>query len=108
MAASVRAGRIVQMPTQPTLSDGTAGGIEEGSITFEICRDLVDDWVEVPEEAIARAMRHCIEQEHMLVEGSAGVAVAAVSQLGESLRGRQVAIVLCGANVSIEPLRAVL
>ena len=108
MAASVRAGRIVQMPTQPTLSDGTAGGIEEGSITFEICRDLVDDWVEVPEEAIARAMRHCIEQEHMLVEGSAGVAVAAVSQLGESLRARQVAIVLCGANVSIEPLRAVL
>jgi threonine dehydratase len=96
------------MPTQPTLSDGTAGGIEEGSITFGICRDLVDEWVEVPEDAIARAMRHCIEHEHMLVEGSAGVALAASWQAAESLRGQNVAIVLCGANVSTETLRAVL
>lgn len=108
MAASVHAGQIVEMPTTPTLSDGTAGGIEEGSITFELCRDLVDEWVEVPEDAIARAMRHCIEQEHMLIEGSAGVAVAAAWKVAESLRGQTVAIVLCGANVSAERLGAIL
>jgi threonine dehydratase len=108
MAASVHAGHIVEIPTTPTLSDGTAGGIEEGSITFDLCRDLVDEWVEIPEDEIAQAMRHCIEQEHMLVEGSAGVAVAAAWQVAESLRGQTVAIVLCGANVSAERLRQVL
>lgn len=107
MAASVRAGHIVEMPSQPTLSDGTAGGIEADSITFEACRNLVDHWVEVPEDEIAKAMRHCVEQEHMLIEGSAGVAVAAAWKLAE-LRGGRVAIVLCGANVSAEKLRSVL
>lgn len=108
MSASVRAGHIVEMPTKPTLSDGTAGGIEADSITFDVCRDLVDEWVDVPEDEIARAMRHCLEHEHMLVEGSAGVAVAAARQVAASLGGRRVAIVLCGANVSAEKLGRVL
>lgn len=41
MRASVTAGRIVPeggYTELPTLSDGTAGGIEEGSLTFEACR----------------------------------------------------------------------
>src|SRR5262245_17913012 len=38
MAESIRAGRIIEMDSAPTLSDATAGGIEEGAITFELCR----------------------------------------------------------------------
>lgn len=108
MAASVRAGHVVEMPVQPTLSDGTAGGIEADSITFAPCHDLVDEWVEIPEEDIATAMRHCIEVEHMLAEGSAGVAVAACRALGDTLRGAATCVVLCGANVSAEKLKSVL
>ena len=40
---------------QATLSDGTAGGVESGSLTVEVC-GLVDEWVAVKEEDIARAM----------------------------------------------------
>jgi len=108
MAASVRAGHVVDMTVQPTLSDGTAGGIEADSITFAPCRGLVDEWVEIPEDDIATAMRHCIEVEHMLVEGSAGVAVAACRTLHDSLRDCTTCVVLCGANVSAEKLKSVL
>ncbi|MEI2785263.1 MAG: pyridoxal-phosphate dependent enzyme [Candidatus Nanopelagicales bacterium] len=45
MAASVQAGAIIDIETSPTLSDGTAGSIEPGSITYPLCRDLVDEWV---------------------------------------------------------------
>lgn len=38
MAESVKTGDIVDMESLPTLSDGTTGGIEPGSITFELCR----------------------------------------------------------------------
>ncbi len=107
MAKSVSAGRIVEMPTKPTLSDGTAGGIEADSITFVPCRDLVDEWIEVAEDEIARAMRHCIEAEHMLVEGSAGVAVAALQRL-RIAPDEHAVVVLCGANVSAARLRSVL
>ena len=108
MAESVRAGRVLDLPSQPTLSDGTAGGVEADSITFGLCRDLVDEWVTVGERAIATAMRQGIEDEHMLLEGSAGVAMAALSARADALRGQRVAVVLCGANVSAERLREVL
>ena len=41
MIQSVKAGKILDIPSLPTLSDGTAGGVEEGAITFDLCRALV-------------------------------------------------------------------
>ena len=108
MARSVEAGRIVDMDSLPTLSDGTAGGIEPGAITFELCQQLVDEFVLVSEEEIAAAMRMFIEAHHMLIEGAAGVAVAAYLKQQQALRGQRVAIIICGANISIETLKTVL
>lgn len=108
MAASVNAGRILDLPIQPTLSDGTAGGLEAGAITFELCRTLVDQYVLVSEAEIAAAMRLIIETQHLLIEGAAGVAVAAYLKLCDSFRGRQVAILLCGANIGLDTLRQIL
>jgi threonine dehydratase len=107
MMESVRAGHIVDIPSEPTLSDGTAGGVESDSVTFDLCRELVDQWIEVPEAEIALAMRHSVEVEHMLIEGAAAVALAAVVGRRLAPRGRTV-VVLCGANVSADRLKSVL
>ena len=106
MIESMRAGRVVEIPSLPTLSDGTAGGIELDTLTFDLCRSVVDDWIEIDEGEIAAAMRHAIEVEHMLVEGSAGVAIAALNHC-RGLKGR-VVVVLCGANVSASRLGEIL
>lgn len=108
MLASVRAGRIVSIAARPTLSDGSAGGLEPGAITFELCRTLVDDWVTVSEEEIKAAMRLFIETHHQLLEGAAGVALAALLQRAEQYRGQRVVVVVCGANIGLESLRAIL
>lgn len=108
MALSVRTGHIVEYASQPTLSDGTAGGVEQGAITFDLCRTFIDDWVQVPEEEIARAMREFIADHHQLIEGAAGVALAALAKRARELRGQRVALVLCGGNLSIDTLRKVL
>ena len=76
MTESVKAGRILELPSDPTISDGTAGGIERGSITFDICRAVTDDYVLVDEAEIAAAMRQYMDAQHQLIEGAAGVAVA--------------------------------
>ncbi|MFN8582524.1 MAG: threonine/serine dehydratase [Gemmatimonadaceae bacterium] len=107
MLQSVAAGRVLDLPSLPTLSDGTAGGIEPESVTFSLCARLVDRWVTVTEDAIAAEMRHCITVEHTLVEGAAGVAVAAFRQLAPECHG-VTAIVLCGANASAQTLRRIL
>jgi threonine dehydratase len=103
MAVSVERGAIVDMPSLPTLSDGTAGGIEEGAVTFALCQALVDEYVLVSEAEIATAMREIMEG-----EGAAGVAVAALRKTQERWQGKQVAVVLCGGNISLATLRLVL
>jgi threonine dehydratase len=104
MAESAKAGRLLDIPCQPTLSDGTAGGIEAGAITFDLCQKLVDEYVLVSEEEIVVAMREFIDAHHMLLEGAAGVALAGLKQFGERCRGRDVVAIICGANVSRETL----
>ena len=104
MMESVRVGRVVEIPSEPTLSDGTAGGIEADTVTFPLCQALVDEWIEVSEEEIAAGMRHAIEVEHLLVEGSAAVAVAALSK-SRGLPSGRVIVVLCGGNISAQRLR---
>ncbi len=108
MARSVEAGRVLDLPSEPTLSDGTAGGVESDSITFELCRELVDDFVLVSERQIASAMRHYINAEQHRIEGAAGVAVAALLDCQGTLRGMKIAVIICGGNISEATLKTVL
>ncbi len=100
MAASVRAGQVVEVDAQPTISDGTAGGVEAGSVTLPLCRELVDDWILVEEPDIRAALRFMIDTEHQLVEGAAAAAIAAGRGAGRGAPGRTITIVSCGANIS--------
>jgi len=108
MARSVEAGRVATLPFFDTLSDGTAGGMEEGSITLPLCTQLVDRWVEVSEADIARTLYGYIEHEHQLIEGSAAVAVRAAIEDAADARYSNVAVVVCGGNISLSNLKAVL
>jgi threonine dehydratase len=108
MAKSVQAGRILELESLPTLSDGTAGGVEQDAITFPLCQQLIDDYILVSEEEIRQAMRLCMQTHHMLIEGAAGVPLAALLKSTQRFRDKTVVVVLCGANVSLETLQAVL
>ena len=103
MLASIRAGRIVEEENSlHTLSDGSAGGIEENAVTFDLCRNYVDRWLTVSEEEIAQAMRLVYDDTRERIEGAAGVAVAGLLQQGKRLAGRRLAVVICGGNVDRE------
>jgi len=108
MAASIVAGEIITPHVEPTFSDGTAGGLEDDTITFDICRALVDRWVDISELEIARAVASMIDDHHHLVEGAAGVALAAATQFADTNPGTRVVAVSCGANVGAASLEAML
>jgi threonine dehydratase len=108
MAASVRAGRITQVSAGPTISDGTAGGVEEGSITLPLCTELVDEWMLIEEPDICSALRFVVDTEHQLVEGAAALAIAAGLKAGRNSPGQTLAIVSCGANISADVLASAL
>ena len=107
MTRSIEAGEIIDMPSEATLSDGTAGGIEDDALTFPLNQAVVDDWVTVDEDQIAAAMRLYFESEDGVIEGAAGVAVAAMLQRREAITGKKVVAVICGGNISEETLQKV-
>ncbi|CAH1796734.1 unnamed protein product [Owenia fusiformis] len=105
MYESVKAGKIIYEESLETLSDGTAGGIEEDSVTFPFCRDLVDDWIMVAEEDISRGIYTILEKHHKLIEGAAGCAVGALMTNKKMFEGKTVVAVMCGANISMNVLK---
>ena len=107
MIQSLRAGRLLDLPSRETLSDGTAGGVEPGSITFELCQQLVDQCVTVSETEIRDNLVRFIEVQGMLIEGAAAVAIAGLMKTSHPLRGKNIVVVLCGANIGINRLEQV-
>lgn len=108
MLASARAGRIVEMEGLPTLSDGSAGGVEADSVTFDLCRRLIDRWLTVSEAEIAEAMRLIYRDSGEIIEGAAGVAVASLLRMGPRRAGQRLAVVICGGNVDENTWRQVM
>jgi threonine dehydratase len=110
--ASTQMGKVVEFKGQPTLADGCAGGLEDHAITLPLARELADEWALVPEMEIREAMRLFIEHENQLLEGSAGLAIAALLKAAHrspsTYCDRNVVILICGSRLSIEMLRSVL
>lgn len=108
MALSVAAGELGDFPSLPTLSDGTAGGLEPETMTFPLCQTYVDRYISVSEAEISESLCEFMAAQHLLIEGSAALAVAALQKAADDYQGKHTAVVLCGANISLERLRQVL
>lgn len=108
MIQSLEAGKLLDLPSKETLSDGTAGGVELDSITFELCQRLVSKSVLVSEAEIAESLCQFIDAHAMLIEGAAAVAIAALKQQADSYQNRNVVVVLCGGNIDSATLARVL
>ena len=108
MAASIEAGRLVDVDHEPTLSDGTAGGIEPGSVTFDLCRRHVDDFILVSETEIGRAMFLLLKHHRLLVEGAAALSVAALLQQKSRFFGQKLILIVSGKRIGLATLDSVL
>ena len=105
---SLRAGKIVTIPTPKTIADGaqtTALGVH----TFPLIRDLVDDVLTASDAELAQIMRLLATTTKLVVEptGALGLAGALRSARGE-LAGKRIGVVLTGGNVDLERYAALL
>jgi threonine dehydratase len=101
MYESVNAGEIIQIDSLDTFSDGSAGGIEKDSITFDFCQELIDEFVLITEDEIKKAMKIAFREFNQVIEGAAGVALAAYLKKENELSGNAV-VILCGGNVDLD------
>ena len=99
MIKSIYAGKILDIDSKPTLSDGTAGGLESGSITFPICCEYIDQTILVTEDEIKKAMELYYNNENQIIEGAAGVAIATFLKIKNHFSEKKIGIIICGGNM---------
>jgi threonine dehydratase len=102
MLECMKAGKIIEVDESDTLSDGTAGGLEEGAMTLPLCQEVISTTVTVSELEIAQAMKLVHQHHGYIIEGAAGVALAGLLKDPNPYSGKNVVIVLCGENIMRE------
>ncbi|MBY5164229.1 pyridoxal-phosphate dependent enzyme [Salsipaludibacter albus] len=106
MAASLAAGRPVDLPESPTLADSLQGGIGlDNRHTFPAVRDLVDDVVLVDEDAIWEGMRFALAEHRLVLEGAGAIGIGALLAGAVEVDG-PVTVVCSGANAELDHVAA--
>jgi threonine dehydratase len=106
MVESISRGKIIEEDISlTTLSDGTAGGMEPGSITFEICRELVDEWALIHESDIAFEIINMLRTHQILIEGAAALPIAYLRKNSSRYIHQNVGLVISGKRISITKLK---
>ena len=108
MIESLKAGRPVEMPEEPTLADSLLGGIGlDNKYTFDIVRDYVDETVQVGEEEISKGIAYIMENHHVIAEGASATGIAYALRSGAIKKGSNVAIIVTGNGISMETVKQI-
>jgi threonine dehydratase len=94
---SLAAGEPLALESMRTIADGIAVG-QPGKVTFPQVATLVDEILTVDDDALSRALLHCLERAKLLVEPAGAAAVAALLEHPRRFATPAVAV-LSGGNV---------
>jgi threonine dehydratase len=108
MYESMRANKMVEMETYPTLADTCAGGVDLDSITLDLCRRYVDEIMLLTEQEIEASIRLLFEQHRLVVEGSGALSVGGLLKRKEHFKGKKVVAVVCGRNIPLELFKRII
>jgi len=107
MAKSLKKGHPITLKKVETFADGIAVGATRKT-TFDILNRYVDKMLVADDEAIAAAILTLAERARVVSEGAAAVSVAVLEQLKKELKGKKVAIIVCGGNIDVNVLNRVI
>jgi threonine dehydratase len=108
---ALASGRITPVSVGASIADGLVGNLEPGSITFDLVKELVDEVRRVGERAIRRAIVELLQFQRLVSEGAGAIGVAAMLDArarADRHDTHATVIVVSGANVDIEVLRALI
>ncbi len=108
MYESMRANKLVEIETFPTLADTCRGNMDLDSITLELCQRYVEEIVLLTETEIEESIRLLFEQHRLVVEGSGALSVGGLFKLKERLKGKKAVAVVCGRNINLEVFKRII
>jgi len=102
MSASLEAGEPLQLANQSSIADSLIPPMTL-PYGFSMCRRFVDEILLVEDDQIAAAVAILFSELKLAVEAAAAVSTAAaLGPLRERLRGKCVALIVCGTNIDVD------
>ncbi len=100
---SYRSGKMESTPTADTFADGLATR-NAFELPLGILREHLDDFILVSEEEMREAIKFYVEHCHTIAEGAGAATLAGAIKLKDKLKGKKVALVLSGGNLTYDEL----
>ncbi|MGM9747439.1 MAG: threonine ammonia-lyase [Candidatus Cryptobacteroides sp.] len=100
MKASIANGYATELDTIDKFVDGAAVK-KAGKLTFEICRQVLDDIITVPEGAVCTSIIELYNKSAIVVEPAGALSVAALRFYADKIEGKKVACIVSGSNNDI-------
>ena len=104
LRAAIKAGRPVKLDKVDTFADGAAVG-QIGTKTFARLKDVgLANTLTIAEDRICTTMLEMLNIEGIVLEPAGALAIDALKDLGQSIRGRRVVCISSGGNFDFERL----
>ncbi len=107
MRASIAKGEPVTLNSIQTIADGIAVK-SPGIQTFKAAKDLVDEFVVVNDEEMARTAYLLLQRTKILTEPSGVAAMAAILYKKTDVKGRKVVPIISGGNINMSIMEQIL
>ena len=100
MKAAIEKGEVVELEQIDKFVDGAAVK-KAGSLTYEVCKEVLDDIVIVPEGAVCTTIIQMYNKSAIVVEPAGALAAAALRFYADKIKGKRVACIVSGSNNDI-------
>lgn len=100
MRASLDKGELVSLEKIDKFVDGAAVK-QVGALTFNICRELLDEVVAVPEGKVCSTILKLYNEDAIVVEPAGALSISALDFYKEQIKGKKVVCIVSGSNNDI-------
>ena len=100
MKAAIEAGELVELEDIDKFVDGAAVK-KAGAMTYQVCKEVLDDIVVVPEGAVCTTIIQMYNKSAIVVEPAGALASAALRFYADKIKGKNVACIVSGSNNDI-------
>ena len=100
MREAIKAGKVIKLEQIDKFVDGAAVQ-EAGALTYEVCKEVLDDIIVVPEGAVCTTIIQMYNKSAIVVEPAGALAATALRFYADKIRGKKVACIVSGSNNDI-------
>ena len=100
MKTAIEKGEVIELEHIDKFVDGAAVK-KAGMLTYEICKEVLDDIILVPEGAVCTSIIDMYNKNAIVVEPAGALSVAALRFYADQIKGKRVACIVSGSNNDI-------